>query len=568
MTNSFSDAKQQIKDRLSILEVVGPYTELKQSGKHWKGKSPFTSERTPSFFVSPDKNLFHCFSTGKGGDIFTFIQEVEGIEFKDALKMLAEKAGVELKPVKPEVRDAYTSMYRALDEAAKWYHVQLLKTAEPKQYLKQRGIDEASARGFHVGFAPDTWSGLYDHLHSKGISDEHIIGAGLAIAGKRGMIDRFRSRVMFPISDPQGRVVGFSGRIFIFPSEEANPPEHKVNTGKYINSPEGPLYDKSRVLYGFDQAKGTLKSAGYCVVVEGQMDLVMSHQSGISNTVALSGTALSDNQLGLIQRFVDTVILAFDADSAGNRATIQSALRAVARGMEVRVAVVPDGQDPADIIVRDPAEWKKLVDYADTYIAYQLGQISGSIIEMTKIIHESVYPVVRAMTNVLSRDEALENVAHRTGRSHESVREDYIAWSKTYTVDPSQTSKENLSVSTISKTADMSLRDHVVGLLHIINAENQEIPKDVIIPEWVKEISVAPETILQSEILYQDLNEGQRIESLGLLVQKETQERLQEQLNSARSALRTAEAEKNQERVVHYAQKCQEVMKQLEELRS
>ncbi len=268
-----------IKDKLNILDVVGSYVKLEKAGKTWKGKSPFTHEKTPSFFVSPEKGFFYCFSSGKGGDIFTFIQEIERVEFKDALKILAEKAGVELGKVSLEKNDETIRRYAILDDATKWYEINLRKNPAIVEHLLGRGLSKETIIKFRVGFSKDSWQDCYDYLKSRKYSDADIASVGLITKKDQGgYYDRFRSRIMFPLMDSRGRVVGFSGRIHGDEDKGA----------KYVNSPDGPLFDKSKVLYGYHTAKTAISKADACILVEGQFDVLLAQQSGYINTVAIS----------------------------------------------------------------------------------------------------------------------------------------------------------------------------------------------------------------------------------------------------------------------------------------
>lgn len=351
---------EQIKDRLNILDVVSSYIKLTPAGKSYKGKSPFTSEKTPSFFVSPDKGLYHCFSTGKGGDMFTFIQELEGVDFRGALKILADRAGVELVRVDPKVSEERDRLLDAMEDACTFFEKSLAENTEAKQYLTDRGLEEKTIKEFRVGLAPIGWRNLYDYLKKTrpnvpsfgtgGYSDKDIVIAGLGKRTEKGIYDTFRDRIMFPIMDTAGRVIAFSGRI-LHPDEKS---------AKYVNSPDTPLFRKSDILFALDKAKHYIRKYNFTILAEGQFDVAMLHQAGFKNTVGVSGTALSDslegsqgvNNLGLVKRLSDNLILCFDADPAGIKAARRSADIALSFGMDVKVVSIPPkaGKDPADLI--------------------------------------------------------------------------------------------------------------------------------------------------------------------------------------------------------------------------
>jgi DNA primase len=304
----------EIKYRLNIVDVVSPYLKLTKAGKNYKGLSPFKKEKTPSFFVSPERNTYYCFSTQKGGDAFTFIQEMEGVDFRGALKVLAEKAGIELTPENPETRKKTDRLFAILEDAARFFEATYAKNDEAQKYLAGRGLLPKSAKEWRIGYAPNDWRVLREHLLKAGFTDFELGEVGLTKksddgASSREPYDRFRGRIMFPITDTSDRVVAFSGRLF--------PDDGSGKAPKYLNSPETPLFNKGAILYGYSKAKNAIRRYNFSIMVEGQMDLVMSHQGGFPNTVAVSGTGLTDQHLELLARLSKNVIMAFDADSAG-----------------------------------------------------------------------------------------------------------------------------------------------------------------------------------------------------------------------------------------------------------
>lgn len=429
-----NDHVQQIKDRLSIEDVVGGYVALEGAGKNMRACCPFHNERTPSFYITPDKGIFKCFGCGKGGDIFSFIQEIEGLEFKEALKLLADRAGIELtyNPESKTQKSDREHIYQIIDTAMRWYEVRMRQTPEVVEYLtKDRGLTKETLVNFHVGYAPAGWEHLTSMLKKKGFSDDLIKRAGLAIDGKKGIYDRFRERIMFPIFDGQGRPVAFSGRIYTLPGSETD----TSRTGKYVNSPEGELYDKSRILFGYDRAKQVMKQEGKVYVVEGQVDLLMAHQAGTIHTVALSGTALTSHHCKLIQRFTDTVILALDGDNAGLQAAGRSVRVATGEDMKVQVVVMPDGADPADIIQKDPTHWATLIASPRDYIDVRLERIRDELSDphaRLKSLHIGVYDLIAGYRNPILRDHYLQRVQSIMKTSIQAVHEDFQVWSQGY----------------------------------------------------------------------------------------------------------------------------------------
>jgi DNA primase len=357
-----ADNVEQIKEKLSIEEVVSWYVQLKPAGSSLKARCPFHAEKTPSFVVSPVRGTYHCFGCGVGGDMFSFVQAIEGVDFKGALTTLAERAGVTLTFDKNTPRSDKDVLYAIVEDAVQLYETHLRDNKPAREYLLARGLSDETITKFRLGFAPDSWDAAYTYLRSKKYSDADIERAGLikksekpARSGGSGYYDRFRSRIMFPINDSVGRPVGFSGRIF----------GDDTDSAKYINSPETELYDKSSILFGFDRAKQAMRRNKFVVLVEGQMDLLLSHHIHYANTLALSGTALTSNQVRAIGRLTKNMVIALDADTAGIDATRKSARAALLAGFDVKVTTLPDGKDPADVIKEQGAEgWKGIIKHA------------------------------------------------------------------------------------------------------------------------------------------------------------------------------------------------------------
>jgi len=409
-------AVEQVKEKLSILDVVGQYVELHKAGKSYKGKSPFTNEKTPSFFVSPDRGVYFCFSTQKGGDMFTFIQEMEGVDFKGALKILAEKAHVELVPEDPKKRDARETAYALLEEATKYFESMLIKHPRAHEYVTSRGVTEYTIRAWRIGYAPDEWRSLKAHLLEKGFKEEDIFRAGLIkhAEGGKESYDVFRDRIMFPICDPSGRVVAFSGRTM--KKEDGVP--------KYVNSPETELYKKSEILYGYDKAKNGIRQYDFSLLVEGQFDLVLTHQAGYGNAVAVSGTAFTDHHLMLLTRLSNRSVLALDSDRAGIAAVKRVASMMLARGMDIKVAEMPFGKDPADVVRQDPAELKHAIGNATHVIEFLLKVLKGDTKDdrtFKLVVREELLPVLATIENRIDREHFEQVVADAMGTTKDAV---------------------------------------------------------------------------------------------------------------------------------------------------
>ena len=412
-----ADTVQQIKDRLSIVDVISQYVKLERSGQNFRARCPFHAERTPSFFVSPERGTYHCFGCNLGGDIFSFVEQIEGLDFKGALKVLAEKAGVPLVYERPEKKDERDRLFELLETATIFYTSRLSEPA--KKYLKERGLDDEMIRLFRLGRAGEAWSDASEYFREKKFTDKEIIDAGLAKKGDRGLIDKFRNRIMFPIADSAGRVVGFSGRIF---GENVSP-----EAPKYLNSPETPLFRKSRILYGFDKAKQAMRKHSCAVLVEGQMDLLASHQAGWANTVAVSGTAFTPEHGALIRRMTDNLVIALDPDEAGFKAAARAARAALQGGLNVKVAQLPTGLDPADLVQKEGKDaWSKAIRESKDIIVFLLDVLESKSKDkdaFRRAVEAIVLPFLSDVPSPIARESYVREIAARLGVSESAVSE-------------------------------------------------------------------------------------------------------------------------------------------------
>lgn len=413
---------EQIKEKLGIVDVVSQYIKLEKAGINLKAKCPFHNEKTPSFFVSPARNSYYCFGCGAKGDIFSFVEQFEGVDFTGALKILGEKAGVPIVYEKQDGKKEKSRLYSIMEDAVLFFEENLKKEKKVLEYLKKRGLDERVVKIWRIGYSPASWNALYEHFKGKYSTDE-IEKVGLIKKSEKSgdYYDRFRGRIMFPISDNSGRVIAFSGRIFNVSDEEA----------KYINSPETALFSKSKILYGLDKAKFSIRKLNFSIIVEGQMDLLLSHKAGFTNTVALSGTALTVEQAGLLQKLSGNVILAFDSDSAGISSSGKSAMLMLALGMDVRVAYLKEGDDPAEVINRDKNEWKKAIKNSKHIIDFYLDVLSekyspagGDKRKLRLKVGQIVLPYIKKIANKIDQEHFISVVAHKLEISEDAVREE------------------------------------------------------------------------------------------------------------------------------------------------
>lgn len=553
-----SDTIERIKERLSIVDVVSTYVELHQAGKNFKGKSPFTSEKTPSFYVSPDRGMYYCFSSSQGGDIFTFIQKMEGVEFKDALKILADKAGVELVPEDPKKKSERDRMYDALEDATKFFEEYRYKNPEVLEYLTERGVTAETIAKWRIGYAPGPqkygWRELKEHLEAKGYSKQELLKAGLIKGADEGKepYDLFRDRIMFPIFDPSGRVVAYSGRIL---SKDTEAP-------KYVNSPETELFNKSEILYGYDKAKQGIRSLDFALVVEGQFDVVLSHQAGYSNTVAVSGTALTPHHVMLLQRLSNRVVLSLDADKAGIAAVKRAADVMLPRGIDLKVAHIIGGKDPADLVKEDVQKFRKIVGSAKPVIEYFLDVLEEQKKDDRNFklrVREEILPLLIKISNRIDQEHFEKVIAERLQTTKDSVHfevERLQELLKEKTVSSNNSSEMSVVKTAIHEPKNSSSRKEdllhylavLVGLFpenkrealslaftKITNKDAQEV-QDALTAEVASELSFTLESYLASvpqKQLYDDVID--RLNTYSALSTKEKVSELQEKLHEAES---------------------------------
>lgn len=414
-----SSSVDQIKSKLDIVSVLGTYIKLEKAGGNFKGRCPFHNEKTPSFFVSPDRDSYYCFGCHAKGDIFTFVQEFEGLDFVGALKVLAERAGVTLEQYANESKTEKDEMYKALELATFYFEKNLSVEKVPYDYLLHRGLSKETISNWKLGYAYPEWRGLYDFLLSKGVSASMMEKTGLIKKKEgttEGYYDTFRGRIIFPISDSSGRIVAFSGRILV---DDGKSP-------KYLNSPETELFNKSEILYGLHKGKLPIRERDYSILVEGQMDLVMLHQAGFTNTVASSGTALSEGHLVRLSRLSNRIIFAFDGDSAGINAVSRGSKIALALGMEVKVATMPEGKDPADLAKDTPEVLTNSIKQATHVILFVLSKLLESTLDRQILSRKVVSDVLPYVAYIRSASEQAHFVGEIAALTH--IKEEAL-WS-------------------------------------------------------------------------------------------------------------------------------------------
>lgn len=524
---------QKIKDENDIVDIISETVKLKKAGRNYSGLCPFHSEKTPSFSVSQDKQIYKCFGCGEAGNVITFLMKTRKLSFMDALKVLADRANIDIEVSDSEkiVRDRYEKIYKLNVDTARFFHNNLNKGKSSMAYFLNRGITEKIIRKFGLGYSNDSWNSLMNFLMRKGYSELDLLNAGLIIKSPKGKCyDRFRNRVMFPVFDYRGRVIGFGGRVM----DDTKP--------KYLNSPETQVFNKGINLYGLNFAIKDLK-LDYIIIVEGYMDCIALHQYGITNTTASLGTALTINQAKLIKRYVDKVIIAYDADIAGQMATLRGLDILKQAGLDVRVITVPEGKDPDEFIRNNGSEaFLKLIQDALPLVDYRIKRASDGIdiknpdnliqyVEKVLLILEELDPVERDVyikkisedTNI--KDQALYDMFNNKMQSNvkkdENLNTDINFGQKLY-LEPGflkaertllKLMLENEHANNYSKkniqSKDLILESHrgifnnilqLNDIKHVgsIKALESKLKDPVSIKEWVN--------ILESEIIYDENN--------------------------------------------------------------
>ncbi|AQX72990.1 DNA primase [Dehalococcoides mccartyi] len=416
-----NDAVEEIKQKLDIVSFIGQYTKLTKAGRTMRGICPFHSEKHGSFFVYPEAQNWHCFGAcNTGGDIFAFVMKKEGLDFKAALELLAEKAGVSLpSQINPAIKDQRDRLYEINLSAAQYYHNLLLNSPQAENariYLNSRGLNEQSLADFQLGYALADWQGLYDYLKERSYSDEDLLKAGVIVRSDEGRIhDRFRNNIIYPIANYKGQIAGFGARVM----DNSQP--------KYRNSPQTDLFDKSSLLYGLHLASASIRENNRAIIVEGYMDAIMSHQGGFTNTVACMGTALTERQIALIKRQTKNLVLGLDSDSAGEEATLRAIDYENQMESEIRVAVPEGGKDPDELIRHSPQSWQEILDNARPLLDYifehsQRGLDLNSAAGKSKLA-DHLLPIISKMEDGVRQSHYLGKLAEIVSTSQNRILE-------------------------------------------------------------------------------------------------------------------------------------------------
>lgn len=534
---------QEIKSRLDIVDIVSDYLPLRKSGRSYAGFCPFhPNSRTPAFYVFPESQTWRCFGAcAEGGDIFSFVMKQEGWEFKEALKNLAQKAGVKLepeKPVDPKKKAAQSKMESLMTAAADYFHQLFLyapQAEEARAYVRNRALSKKAVAEFSIGFALDSWDACRSHFNAQGYDDQILLDAGLLTENeeKKSKYDRFRNRLMIPIRDVDGRITGFGARTL-----------EKDGIPKYLNSPQTKLFDKSNILFGLDLAKRGIRDARQAVIVEGYMDVIQAWQGGFNNVVAQMGTALTETQLQLLKRYTKRFVLALDADAAGVKATMRSlqvARETLDRDVEVkfdahglvkhegrlqadiRILSMPEGKDPDDIIRHDPALWTTLVSEAKPVVTYVIDEVTADLDmndpKAKTAVAEQVIPLIKDNSNPVERDHYWQQLATALKTDERALRQlrvqDHRPRANRQAQTPASTKKKpknaiNISALTKGRHGHREANYlcqclHYPKMLTDVNLKLQEINQEIVTSEDFE--TIEDRTILTQ--MYHSINAGQ-----------------------------------------------------------
>lgn len=548
---------QEIKEKLSIVDVVQPYVKLKRSGRNWSGLSPFNKEKTSSFFVSPERGSYYCFSSSQGGDMFTFIEKMEGVDFKGALKILAEKAGVEIHYENNNNVDntRIDRSREAIARAEEFFVSNLTKDGDAYKYAVSRGLTDKTISEWRIGFAPDGWRTLLEHLGAKGFSVDELLSAGLIkeADGKRGTYyDRFRNRLMFPIRDNAGRTIAFTGRAL---SSE--------DKAKYLNSPETDIFKKSENIFGISRAKDAIRTRGFALLVEGQIDVLHCHQTGFTNTIALSGTALSQRHISLIKRYADNLLLVLDSDRAGLSATFRSAIMALEEEMHVKVGMLPDGQDPADLISTDSKLFSVRMSEAKPVVEFFLSVLAAKESDthrLVRSVEKTVLPLISAIKSPLEKEHFVGIVARAIVSTPDAVRNSLLRVDSREKTAPAVKQEEKKNV--VKNSVVVSQTESLSAIA--ANYPDSELAKRIQ-NEYARIVGTPlPEpserAMFEVGIEYDELPEANAANDLINALEKSI---LEKQYTEALANLRNAQISGNKEKELEAESKCDALLKKL-----
>jgi DNA primase len=603
------DNISKIKERLDIADVLSGYIKIQKAGMNFKARCPFHNEKTPSFYISPERQIWHCFGCQKGGDIFGFVKEIEGVEFKDALRILAQKAGVQLESYEliDDKKDDKEAAYQITELATRFFEKQLRASRtglQAMKYLKQRGLEERIIDEFRLGFAPNDWEALSRFLKDRGHRESDIINTGLVIKreNKPGFYDRFRSRIIFPIFDLNGRAIGFTGRIFESENSGAMATEAPA---KYINTPQTLIYDKSMVLYGLYKAKQNIRQNDKCLLVEGNIDALMSYQAGVTNVVATSGTALTQNHLKILQRYTNNLDFCFDSDQAGAIATRRGVGLALAQNFNVKAISINDSscKDPADFVQKYGLRWAGLVAESKPIIQFYFDNLRAKVdpvsVEGKKIIIATLAPFIKRLVSRVEKNHWISQLSAYLKTKEDALEAD-IASAKddlsVYEIGPIQNVKPQSDISPVqlASTKDeadilseallsLVIKNPVIFREELSNMENYGMSPMVVgalsaisevgfdkfsFAEFIKKFDGDEAMRMEfayigSQELWQDFNEEELRNEFKNIIRKIRQRTISAQLTGLEYEMRDAETLGDKEKIKNLIDKFTNLTKEL-----
>ncbi len=562
---------EKVKERLAIEDVVGSYVELKQAGSYLKARCPFHQEKTPSFTVSPSRGTYYCFGCGAKGDVFSFVQQFEGLDFSGALKLLAEKAGVEIVGYSGQAQKENEILYKVMEKACLFFEEQIKDNKSAIDYLKKRGLKNETIKRWRIGYAPDEWRFLLEKL-AKDFDEKDIKNAGLLKEKEGRKYDTFRNRIVFPIFDTGGRVVAFSGRLF--------PEKEGIQAPKYLNSPESLIFNKSEILYGLNFGMDAIRKAKYSIIVEGQFDIVLSHQSGMKNTVAVSGTSLTPEHIKRLSRLSKKTVIVFDSDEAGIKASHRSILLSLSNGMEVKVAVLPEGKDPADVISSDVSEWRKALSGAVHPVEFWANLIvrrSSDKMKQLVAVREEVFPILLSMPSKMDRSFFVTKLSDWLSLDESSVISD-LEQSENKNknlVDRQQESEKNKDTSFLQKPSKDIVRTISAILVWQKTAEKPVLSEEEIVsllssePELQTQVLAREEYLEEEEIFAEEIPRSNYTQvdlkkAIDELIIYYTIITLEKEFGDFQVKLKKAEKLGQSEEADRFLLLCQEISKKIE----
>lgn len=558
----------QVRDRTDIVEVISGYIPLKKLGRNYKANCPFHHEKTPSFVVSPDKQIYHCFGCGAGGNVFSFLMKTENVEFPEAVETLAKKCGVVLprsSVQRSETNEFNNQLYKVNELACSFFQNSLVNNPAAKEYLASRGVGDETIKKFKIGYAPESWDALINFFKAKGITGAILEKAGLVIANDRGShYDRFRNRVVFPIIDLKDRVLGFGARVL-----DASLP-------KYLNSPETPIYSKGKNLYGLNFSKDDIKKEGHALIVEGYLDAIIPYQAGVKNIIATLGTALTTDQLKVLKRFSNTVIMVYDPDEAGEAASLRSLDLFISEDMNVYIAELSSGLDPDNYIRKfGTEEFLKIIKSSKNIFEYKLDKLAKRFNRNTSggkaAIVAEMLPTVSRINNAVLRSEFIKKLAEKLSIDEESIRlemkkvkPDYVQ--RHYTTGVVEAKKDSKAaelivlalllegkefIKQISSSLKLeefkstSVRDAVSAVFSLSKGSEDITPSRLI--TILGNSSEAATLISEASALLENIMDKEK--ALNDCVVRIKKDNIKDRLNDLQGAIKTAHSQKDEEKV-------------------